>query len=306
MSASDDVPYFSRFLVKFIEIFAAGFATAVSGYMIAHLAGALSSTTPAAVGTAIQVAPSAGAVSSSSPAKLPAPASTDANEQHPASVQGANAPANQPATGTEPSHGDAGKAVIAPKHPETDKQLQAEKHLETDKHLEADTGAAASVTESKHDQDENRRAQDAVLARVRAALANSNTKRISPPNKPQSAGNAPRATAAIGSQSPPVGDRPGTASVILAAPNSANTPPPPTQQQVQQPPQPLVAQPPTEPTPLTTVEIQSRPVATVQPVPAPAPTSQNDTSMFPALDRLRHDPLAASDDAPRPPMPVGQ
>jgi hypothetical protein len=300
MSASDDVPYLSRFLVKFIEIFAAGFATAVSGYMIAHLAGALSSTAPAAVGTAIQVAPSASAVSRSPPAKLPAPASADANEQHPAPVQEVNAPTDQSAPGTEPSHGDAAKAVIAPKHPETDK------HLEADKHLDAETGAAASVTESKRDQNENRRAQDAVLARIRAALANSNAKRTSPPNKPQPAGNVPRITATIGSQSAPVRDGPSAASVILGAPNSANTPPPPTQQQVQQSPQPLVTQPPTEPTPLTTVEIPSRPVATVQTVPAPTPTSQNDTSMFPALDRLRHDPLAASDDVPRPPMPVGQ
>jgi hypothetical protein len=290
MSASDDVPYFSRFLVKFIEIFAAGFATAVSGYMIAHLAGALSSPTPSAVGTAIQFAPGSGAVSSSPPAKLPAPASADANEQHPAPDQEPNAPVDQPVQGTEPSHGDAAKAVIVRKHTETNK------HLEADKHLEAETSAAASVTESKRDQEENRRAQDAVLARIRAALANSNAKRTSPPDRPQPAGIAPRATAIIGSQTPPIGG-PGAASVTSASPNSANTLPPPTQQ-------PPVSQPPTEPTPLATVEIPSRPLATVQT--APAPTSQNDSSMFPALDRLRHDPLAASDDPPRPPMPVGQ
>jgi len=34
--------YFSRFMVKFTEIIAAGLATAVSGYLIAHLSGALS------------------------------------------------------------------------------------------------------------------------------------------------------------------------------------------------------------------------------------------------------------------------
>jgi hypothetical protein len=50
MSLSDDVSYFSRFWVKFVEIVAAGLATAVSGYLIAHLSGALSSPTPAPTG----------------------------------------------------------------------------------------------------------------------------------------------------------------------------------------------------------------------------------------------------------------
>jgi hypothetical protein len=333
MSASDDVPYFSRFVVKFIEILAAGLATAVSGYLIAHLAGALSSSTPAAVGTATQVAPTVGGVSST-PSVNPAPASADASEQHPA-PQEANAPADaQPAPGTESSHGDTGKAIVVPKRLETDK------HLEAEKHLEADTSAAASAGESKRDQAENKRAQDAVLARIRAALAKSKAR---PPDASQPAGNGPRPAAIIGSQRPPVDKRPSAASVTLASPNSANPPPPiqqqvqpsvqqqvppPVQQQVQppvqQPPvQPTVqqqAQPPiqrqvqpttqqqlpTEPTPLTTVEIPSRPVATVQPAPVPAPTSQDDSGMFSGLDRLRHDPLATSDDAPRPPMPVGQ
>jgi hypothetical protein len=306
MSASDDVPYFSRFLVKFIEIFAAGFATAVSGYMIAHLAGVLSSATPATVGTAIQVAPGASAVPSvpsGPPAKVPAPASAGANEPYRAPVQEANAPTDQPAQGTEPSHGDAAKAVVGRKHPQTDKHLDADKHFEADKHLETDTGAAASLSDSKRDQEGNRRAQDAVLDRVRAALANSNAKRTSPPDRPQQpAANGPRATTPIGPASPPAGDLPTAAS--SASPNSANPASPPVAQQVPQSLQPPVAQPLTEPTPLTAVEIPSRPVATVQT--APAPASQNDASMFPALDRLRHDPLAASDDAPRPPMPVGQ
>ena len=41
MSASDNTPYLSRFFLKFIEIIAAGLATAVTGYLIAHLSGAL-------------------------------------------------------------------------------------------------------------------------------------------------------------------------------------------------------------------------------------------------------------------------
>jgi hypothetical protein len=301
MSRSDDVPYFSRFLTKFLEIFAAGLATAVSGYLIAHLAGALSSPTPAPVGTAIQVAPNAGAVSSGPPVKSPpAPVSADTSEQHAAPVQEASAPADaRPAQGTEPAHADPAKAVVAPKHSETDK------HLETDKHSET-TSAAASAAESKRDQQENKRAQDAVLARIRAALANNNAKRINPSDRPQPQGNGPRPTATIGSQSPSVDDRPAAASGTSASPNSAKAAPPPAQQQVQQPVQLPVQQPPSEPTPLTTVEIPSRPVANVQTAPASAPTSQDDTGMFSGLDRLRHDPLAASEEAPRPPMPVGQ
>ena len=304
MSASDDAPYVSRFLMKFIEIFAAGLATAVSGYLIAHLAGALPPSTPAAVGTAVQVAPRAGPVPSSAPAKLAVPASGSASEQHPAALE-ANAPADAqpaPGTGTESSHGDTAKAVIAPKRLETDK------HLEGDKHLEADTGAAASAAESKRDQAENKHAQEAVFARIRAALAKSNAKRTNPPDTPQPAGNGPRSTTAIGSQPPLVDKRPsaapGPSSVTLASPNSANPLPPPIHQQVQ----PTIQQDPTEPTPLTTVEITSRPVATVQTAPAsaPAPTSQDDSGVFSGLDRLRHDPLATHDDAPRPPMPVGQ
>jgi hypothetical protein len=324
MSASDDVPFFSRFVVKFLEIFAAGLATAISGYLIAHLAGALSSSTPTAVGAATQVAPGAGAVSSTLAAKPPAPASAGVSEQHPVPAQETNAPAAaQPAQvaepSHEPSHADAAKAAVAHKRPEADTHLEADKHLDADKHLEADkhlapdASGAASAAEGKRDQEENKQAQDAVLARIRAALANSTAKRANPPDAPQPPATGPRSTAAIGPQSSPVDKRPstppGAAPVTSASPGFAN-PPPPIQQPVAQQVQPPLQQqqPPAEPSPLTTVEIPSRPVATVQTAPAPAPaaTTQDDTGMFSGLDRLRHDPLAASEDAPRPPMPVGQ
>jgi len=45
---SGEVSYFSRFLVKFVEIIAAGLASAISAYMLAHFGGVLlSSPTPA-------------------------------------------------------------------------------------------------------------------------------------------------------------------------------------------------------------------------------------------------------------------
>lgn len=312
MSVSDDVPYFSRFLVKFIEICAAGLATAVSGYMIAHLAGALSSSTPAPVGTAIQVAPSASTVPSGPPVPLTPPVSADVNEQHAAPQQEADAPAvAQPAHGTEPAHAPEAAHASETAHAtepvhgtesahgtvNTTRAVAARKHPDTD------ASTAASAAESKRD-------QASVLARIRAALANSNAKRTSPPDITQRQGNVPLGPATIGARSPPANDRlgvapgavapgvaPGGASVTAAPPDSAKPLPPPVQQSVQQSA--------TEPSPLTTtIEIQSRPVATDQT--APAPASQEETGVLSTLDRLRHDPLAATDDAPRPPMPVGQ
>jgi hypothetical protein len=38
---SGEVSYFSRFLVKFVEIIAAGLASAISGYLLAHFGGVL-------------------------------------------------------------------------------------------------------------------------------------------------------------------------------------------------------------------------------------------------------------------------
>ena len=69
--------YFSRAFLKFIEVVAAGVATAVSGYLIAHLGGFLPTTTT-------QQAAAPPAVQASAPASLPsAPAATAA---HPASA----------------------------------------------------------------------------------------------------------------------------------------------------------------------------------------------------------------------------
>ena len=107
MPAPDNVSYFSRFFLKFVEIIAAGLATAASGYLIAHLTGVLSSPGPAPAAV-IQVAPSASAVSSP-PAQAIAPnASTsstaipvNANDQRLAPQRELNgSPASQPARRT--------------------------------------------------------------------------------------------------------------------------------------------------------------------------------------------------------------
>jgi hypothetical protein len=102
MSASAaEGSYFSRFLMKFIEIIAAGLATAVSGYLIAHLSGALPSS-PASTPTAAvdQVTPSISMRSS-----LP----LQPNQE-------VNAP---PAAQSEQSTADVKKAEASRKHVES-------------------------------------------------------------------------------------------------------------------------------------------------------------------------------------------
>ena len=73
MSVPDKVSYFSRFTVKFVEICAASIATAVGGYLVAHLGGYLpwSAQSPP-VPAAIQTAPNVSVVPKG-PRAQPAP-----------------------------------------------------------------------------------------------------------------------------------------------------------------------------------------------------------------------------------------
>jgi hypothetical protein len=91
---------FSRFLVKFVEVSAAGLATAISAYALAHLGGLLpSSTTPtSAPATAVQVSPTASEVAEGLRAKPTPPAAAAAvNKQGPAQQQDTDATVAQPA-----------------------------------------------------------------------------------------------------------------------------------------------------------------------------------------------------------------
>ena len=75
---------FSRFLVKFVEVSAAGLATAISAYALAHLGGFLSSS-PAptsAPATAVQVSPTASEVAEGLRAKPTPPAAAGAVNKH--------------------------------------------------------------------------------------------------------------------------------------------------------------------------------------------------------------------------------
>ena len=249
MSASGDVSFFSRFLVKFAEIIAAGLATAASGYLIAHLSGALSSPVPAPTRAIIQ-----DTLNANPPAQPSPPVSGDLNEQHLAPKQEVTAsPVPQlarPAATTK---------IAAPR-----------KHTET----------ATSATQSKHD-------QKSLVARVRAAPGSVDANRTEPLDRsdvrPESAGVALQARPSADSS---------RGAVIGAAPPSTVERGSVSAQQ-------------TQPNPLIAVEIQSRPAAAAEP--SPAPPVEKETGILSNLeDRLRHDPLAGSEEAPRPPMPVGQ
>jgi hypothetical protein len=146
MSVSTEVSYFSRFLVKFIEIIAAGLATAVSGYLIAHLSGALPSPAPIPAAAVNQVTPS-----TSAPSGLPlqptSPISLDLDKQPAASNAAPVAQSGQTTADT--------------------KKGEARKRVEN----------ATNTAESNHQ-------RKPLLARVRAALANVDAKRTDPLEAP--------------------------------------------------------------------------------------------------------------------------
>lgn len=248
---SSDVSVFSRFLVKFVEIIAAGLATAVSGYLIAHLSGALSSPVPAPARTVIQDATNA-----TSPAHPPASISSDRTDQNTASKQEVTA---SPVAQAAPL-ANATKIALPRKRTET----------------------ATSTAEAKRD-------QQSLVARVQAALASVDANRTGPlAVPPQNA--VPVEPAGAASQVRASTDSSRSAVPGEVPPNTVELGSLPAQQ--------------TQPNPLPAVEIQSRPVAAVQSSP-PAPAEKETGIISDLAQMLRHDPLAG-EEAPRPPMPVGQ
>ena len=149
MAKSGDVSFVSRFLVKFVEIIAAGLATAVSGYLIANLSGAFSSSGPTPSTAVIQVTPSTSMLSST-PQPI-APSSTNSNAQA-STLQQTPAP-QQVSTPQQDVNG--GRA------PQQGPTVLDTAKLEARKHIEK----AASAPESS-------RYKASLLDRIRAALAN--------------------------------------------------------------------------------------------------------------------------------------
>ena len=258
MPASDNTPFLSRFFLKFIEIIAAGLATAVTGYLIAHLSGALRSPSPAPATTVIQVSPSANTVSNLPSEPNTPNASTISNAPSQPIAPNANIPSGPAAQAIPPI---SGGATFVP---------QPQRKTVSTTKPEAATAA---------------RKQSSFASRVRAALTEAEAKHadtVSPPHGDATPAPTPAAQA-----------DPARAAVVPTAPSAAAA---------------LSAPPVQEPLPSlpAPVEITSRPIVDLQA--PPAPPVERETGGLSALEQmLRHDPLQMRDDeAPRPPMPVGQ
>jgi hypothetical protein len=133
ISMSGEVSYFSRFLVKFVEIIAAGLASAISAYLLAYFAGFLQSSPPANSTPApivVQVGPTTNEVT----AQPTLPAAATGNEQRSAPQQDTDASVAQHVPKT-------GKDKAPRKHTKTDKSV-AEKDPQGEKSAEAIARAA--------------------------------------------------------------------------------------------------------------------------------------------------------------------
>jgi hypothetical protein len=272
---SGEVSYFSRFFVKFVEIVAAGLASAVSAYLLAHFGGLLlSSSTPASAPapTAVQLGPTASEVAKSLRAQpTPPVAAAAVNEQRPAPQQDTDAPIAQPAL----------RAV------KDANALPPREHAKTD----------ASVAEKRPPGQKSAEA----LARARAALANVDA------NRPASADaliDVPPRAAAIEAapQAADVQPQPAQPRTATGANLQRRSPDvqPGRVTPVDIQPRPVAAVEPLPPTAGPPLEIAA---------PQPPPPADQDKGVFSALkqipDLLRPDPPARTSEAPRPPMPVG-
>jgi len=289
---ADRVSHFSRLAGKFFEIVAAGIATAVSGYIVAHLGGFLSS--PATTPAAVTPAPSTAVVSKPSHVQPAPPVAADAGEQRPtpAPAPDIKSPAAAPVT----------TASVPPTAPARKQRSGAVRNVEpADKPRAADTAEKRSTDAAADKPRDN----ESVEAQIRAALANVDASRPPAETLTRPTANPVAAPPAAALQPKPADIPPGavasTPRAIEAAPQSVVT-------------QPAVQQTPVQPDALPTVEIKSRPVATVDAEPpgqsaaAGADDGQEDKGPFSALKKilLRAAGPEPADQAPRPPQPVGE
>jgi hypothetical protein len=337
--------YFSRFALKFAEILGAGIATAVSGYLVAHVGGFLSWPSQISAPTAaIEVPANATAKPTERPrnrATASVPAETD---PHAASARDDQRkeparPAAKPAEITSPVPTATTSASDA-----DDKRSRgptASRKPITDTHGAKTVAkeAADPKPTPKETADTKAREEAAVEDQVRAALANVDATRTPAPSTsaPPAATSAPQ-TAAIPQPQPiPASSNPAapastatSAAPPLAVPAAGPAASPlDIQNTAAMPPTSPVAasvspqQSPAEPGPLTTVEIRSLPVAGVgETSPAAQGTAQadnetdtkakseSDKGFFSTIahlpDVLRAHAPGPGTVPPRPPMPVGE
>jgi hypothetical protein len=264
---SGEVPYFSRFLVKFVEIIAAGLASAISAYLLAHFGGVLLSyPTPASA----PVTPTASLLADSVRAQpIPLLAAAPVNERRAVPQKDIDAPAVQPAA-------NAGKEA---------KTLPLRKHAKT----------ATSVAEK------GPRGQKSVEVLTRAAYAD----RPAPVDAPIGPGlNDTRARvdaiqprqASVPPRQPDIGPRridvTPRGDGIKAAQPTADSEPQPAQFRLQ----------PRSPDLRTTIDPQ---LSNVAPQPSPVDQEKDVFSALKRIpDLLRPEPPMPIGETPRPPMPV--
>jgi hypothetical protein len=280
--------FLSRFTLKFLEVFAAGLATAVSGFLLAHFAGFFAAPNPAAA------------------VKQPVAIERGVQSRTQAAVQG---PVQVKPSAPAPAAPEPVAPVVnaAPAAPP---QANA-----------ADQPVAATVRETRPRDPPKGAAAPSFEARMRAALA-----KAAPADPPSS--DAPRretvapidAMPRANAVAPQPADTP-TGS-IASAPRPADRAPPNTAS-VPSPaaaPPPLPQAPPTQNpsaqtstiplAPPPAIEIKSQPIASVdanQPAQVETAPSADQGSLFSGITkRLRSNAPLPDDQAPRPPMPVGQ
>jgi hypothetical protein len=263
---SGEPSYFSRFFGKFVEIIAAGLASAICAYLLAHFGGLLSSPTPAsAPESAVIQGPIANGV---------------AGQQNP-----------PVAAAAEATQRNAPEAKHAPKAGKETKALPSRKQKTdtTAAESRSEKSAEALVRDALANVDANRAPADAPVG---SAL-------IDTPSTPME--NLPPGQAIVTPQQPDVGPRP-----MEAPPRPAVEAVPypdvllPT---VQSRPAPS-ADPPPSPDIRATRPSATPPLETAAPQPSPADRDSDVFSALTRIPLLRPDPPPANGEPPRPPMPV--
>jgi hypothetical protein len=288
-SVTSEGSVLSRFALKFLEVFAAGLATAGSGYMIAHFAGYFAATTP----TAAVIQPPAVQLGTQS-----GPAAPIAKEAAPASLPQSNMADQSPSKARETAK-DAARDTAESKPRDAAKgpnvpSFEARMRAAIDK-----AGPAAPAS------NEVPRRQAAAPTDAVPRLSNTATRPLDTPADSIAAAPPPNTqpgrTPPSDSASRSAPAEPPTGTTASAVENTAAVPP-----AIQ------LAPPPT-------VEIKSQPVASVdanQPAPAAAqpPSTEGRGNPLTALakglhiDKLlsRDEPPRPPDQPPRPPLPVGE
>ena len=224
---SGEVSHFSRFFVKFVEIIAAGLASAISAYLLAHFGGLLSSSTPTSPpALTAQVGPHVSVVAAQ---PTPPAEATTANE-HSAPQQDA------PEAKLAHNAGKGAKVLTPRKHTKTDTDV-AEKEPRSQKSAEALVRAALANVDAKAP-------ADAVIgpgiAETRSASVDAQPRQANVPTRQADVGPRPI-------------DVPPLAAAIETAPHAAGADLQPPSHDVRS-------------SPVISVEIEPRPVAAVDPL----------------------------------------